>query len=193
MTKLFALFSLLLLGNIACSQTEEYNYVSIEEARTMNPEDVTAIRINKRKLTQFPNDILTYPNLRALDLSKNRITEVPLDLNKLKKLETIIMSKNRLESFPVVLCSMPYLKFLSISDNPKIENMPPCIEYAVGLEHLDIFNTGINYYPDELMKLINLKTLDARGILYGPIFQERWKRLLPNTDIKFDRPCNCIE
>lgn len=167
MTKLFALISLLLLSNFHYSQSEEYKYISIEEARTWNPEDVTAIRINKRRLTQLPSDLLSFPNLRALDVSKNRITEIPQDLNQLQKLETLILSKNRLETFPVVVCSMPNLKFLSVSDNSKITSIPPCIAYAVGLVYFDIFNTRITDFPIELARLVRLKTLDARGILFG--------------------------
>lgn len=159
----------------------------------MAPDSVTAIRIIKQKLTVVPQEILKYTNLKALDLTKNRIKQIPQSLSKLEKLEVLILSKNRLEIFPVIICALPNLKHLSISDNFNVSNMPECIQYATKLEHLDIFSTGIDHFPDELSRIFNLKTLDARGILYGPVFQERWKKMMPNTDVKFDRPCNCIE
>nr|AOE12215.1 hypothetical protein [uncultured bacterium] len=71
--------------------------------------------------------------------------------------------------------------------------MPTCIKYLTQLEHLDIFNTQMDSFPSELGLLKNLKTFDARGILFGREFQQTWEERLPNTKIKFDAPCNCIE
>lgn len=193
MTKQFAIIFLLFLSNFGFSQdTTTYNYITLDEARTKDPATVLAIRITKQKLTKVPDEIMNYPNLRALDLSKNRISAIPIDLNKLEQLEVLILSKNRLESFPIVVCSMPNLRTLSVSNNP-ISTIPPCIEYSQKLEHLDIFNTLIADFPIELSALRDLKTLDARAIQYGPIYQANWIKLLPNTVIKFDLPCNCIE
>ena len=193
MTKPFVIIFLLILSCTSFSQEiTERDYMSIEEARVNHPDSVFALRMKKMKLTEFPEEILNYKNLRALDLTKNRLTNIPQNLNQLQKLEILTLSKNKLQIFPIVICSMPNLKSISVSNNI-ITNMPTCIQYLTKLEHLDIFNTQIDSFPSELSLLKNLKTFDARGILFGREFQQTWVKRLPNTKIKFDSPCNCIE
>ena len=193
MTRPFVLILILFISSSSFSQEiKERDYMSIEEARVNHPDSVFAIRMIKMKLTDFPEEILNYPNLRALDLTKNKLTKIPQNLNQLQKLEILTLSKNRLQIFPIVICSMPNLKSISLSNNI-ITNMPTCIQYLTQLEHLDIFNTQIDSFPSELALLKNLKTFDARGILFGREFQQTLEERLSNTKIKFDAPCNCIE
>ncbi len=194
MTMRFALIFTLFLYSWGFSQEiKDSDYMSLEEARLNPPDSVFALRLSKLKLKEIPAEIYQFQNLRALDLSKNRLTEISSgSLNRFSKLEILNLGKNRLSLFPIDVCSMPNLTHLSLNDNI-IEKIPTCIQYSVKMEHLDIFNTRISGFPEELFLLKDLKTLDARGMLYSPVFQEFWNQAMPNTEIKFDLPCNCID
>lgn len=167
-------------------------YMTLEEARLYSPDSVFALRLSKQKLANIPEEIFQYRNLKALDLSKNKLTEIPQNLNVFTQLEILNLGKNRLQLCPIVICSMPNLKHLYLNENI-ITNLPECIQYLSQLETLDIFNTRIESFPETMALLKNLKMMDARGMLYGPIFQAHWIEALPNTEIKFDLPCNCME
>jgi Leucine-rich repeat (LRR) protein len=190
----FALiFTLFLAKSIFSQDIAESDYLTLEEARAISPDSVKALRLTKKKLSEIPEEIYQFKNLRALDLSRNRISQInPGSLNVFTQLEILNLGKNRLALFPIDICSMPSLTHLSVNDNI-ISNIPTCIGYSTKLQHLDIFNTRIGTFPEELSLLTDLKSLDARGMLYSPVFQEFWTKNLPSTEIKFDLPCNCID
>jgi Leucine-rich repeat (LRR) protein len=194
MKNTLALFLLLILCKFSFSQSvPEFRIYSLEEARKVENKDlVLGLELRKLKLTELPPEIYEYKNLKLLDVSKNRLRSIPMEINQFKQLEELNAGKNKLSICPIVICSITTLKVLKLNDNP-IQNIPECIQYLADLEHLDLFQTRVESFPTTLVALKNLKTMDVRGILYGPKFQEHWKLLMPQTFIDFDLPCNCLE
>jgi len=188
-----AIFSVLFLSNLLFAQsTVSYKIYSLDEARKVDKDSVFGLQLRKKKLTEIPQEIFQYKNLRYLDVSKNKLKSISMEINQFTRLEEFSASKNRLTICPIVICSTPTLKILKLNDNP-ISNIPECIQYLTDLEVLDLFQTRIESFPVTMVELKNLKILDVRGILYGPKFQEHWKLLMPQTFIDFDLPCNCLE
>jgi Leucine-rich repeat (LRR) protein len=188
-----ALFLLLILCDFSFAQsTVDFKIYSLEEARMVDKDLVSGIQLRKQKLTELPNEIFQYKNLKLLDISKNKLKSLPMEINQFIQLEELNAGKNKMNICPIVICSIPTLKVLKLNDNP-IENIPECIQYLEDLEVLDLFQTRVESFPETLVQLKNLKIMDVRGILYGPKFQEHWKLLMPQTSIEFDLPCNCLE
>jgi Leucine-rich repeat (LRR) protein len=188
-----ALFSVLFLSNLLFAQaTVSYKIYSLDEARKVDKDSVFGLQVRKKKLTEIPQEIFQYKNLRYLDVSKNKLKSISMEINQFIHLEEFNAGKNRLTICPIVICSIPTLKVLKLNDNP-ISNIPECIQYLTDLTVLDLFQTRIESFPVTMVELKNLKIVDVRGILYGPKFQEHWKLLMPQTFIDFDLPCNCLE
>lgn len=194
MKNTLVLFLLLILCKISFAQsTASIRIYSLDEARKVENKDlILGLQLRKNKLTELPEEIYQYKNLKVLDISKNRLRSVPMEINQFTQLEELNAGKNRLPICPIVICSISSLKVLKLNDNP-IQNLPECIQYLKELEHLDLFQTRIESFPTTLVELHNLKIMDVRGILFGPRFQEHWKLLMPQTFIDFDLPCNCLE
>jgi hypothetical protein len=45
----------------------------------------------------------------------------------------------------------------------------------------------------EMQTLEKLKWVDLRGTTFATSFVENWTKAMPNTTIKFDTPCDCLE
>ncbi len=58
-------------------------YTNLEEA-LKEPEKVYNLDLSKKKLNEFPMEILKFTNLRSLKLYKNRIDSIPDEISQLK-------------------------------------------------------------------------------------------------------------
>ncbi len=65
----------------------------LEEAK-LTPDVVFRLNLVSKGLTDFPDEILKFPNLSYLDLSNNQINKLPADILKLKFLTSIKLSHN---------------------------------------------------------------------------------------------------
>jgi len=165
-------------------------YTDLAEAMK-NPDKVVKLVLRKEHYSEFPKEIWNFPNLQYLDLSKNNITEFPDSLGKLKNLQVLHLSKNKLEALPRELGDLQNLVILEINQN-ELTMLPPQIGKLKKLEYLDLWENNIGIFPEELKDISdNLKVLDLRVILINREAQERIRKLLPKTNIKFDPPCKC--
>ncbi len=167
----------------------EYN---LETARTVNPDSVFYLTLEKEKLTFVPSEIYDYKNLRVLNLSKNKINKLTDSIKLFTKLEKIDLTKNDLDYFPIQFCDMQSLTKIAIARN-NIAVIPECIKYIVHLQILDLWDNPIRQLPESLVELKELRVLDLRNILFNVTFQTRWGALLPDVKIYFDPPCNCLD
>ncbi|XP_022792726.1 leucine-rich repeat-containing protein 27-like isoform X2 [Stylophora pistillata] len=102
----------------------------------------TTIDLSKKRLTQFPAEVLNLhqleflylegnaisslpeelfdclPNLRWLDLRNNRITDIPPIIGKHRNLRNLLLEGNTIESLPLELGLVKSLSGLNISSNP---------------------------------------------------------------------------
>lgn len=192
MSKIFAICLLLLSSWVGYSQSDSVKIYTWAELINVDPDTIYGISFSKMKLTDVPNDLAKYRNLKILDLSKNKLTALPEFIGNLNFLEELNLSKNDFASFPVELCKLTNLKRLIANRNP-FDNLPECIGYCTKLEYIDLWETPINSFPQSIVNLKSLKEIDLQGVRYGPTFQKEIKKKIPWVTIKFDPPCDCME
>ena len=171
---------------------DTFNYISLAEAVEIDSSIVFALDLSKSKLRELPDELKMFTNLKALKLSKNKLTELPEFFKTFDNLEYLYLNKNKFTYFPHQVFHLSNLVFLDISRN-KITNIPAGIKSLDSLSYLDVWDTRIKTFPEELTELKKLQYLDTRGITFSPSFVEKWTKKMPNTVIKFDKPCNCLE
>lgn len=142
-------------------------FYSLQEALE-HPEEVTHLVLKRKKLKNFPKEILQFHNLEVLDLTGNRLSVLPNEIIELRKLKVLNLSRNRFEIFPSILLAMFWLEKLDLWDN-EIENVPVGIKQMVGL-----------------------KEMELRGIQLPQQRIDSIRALLPNSKVFFSDPCDCI-
>ncbi len=165
-------------------------YFSLEAA-LKNPDRVYKLKLNKKKLTEFPQEILQLKNLNYLEVEKNKIKEIPNEIGQLQYLQHVSFSKNKIATFPKGLCELKHLKNLILNQN-EIDGLPKEIGQLTALERLDMWSNDLGDFPDELGELKEtLKWMDLRVILISFDEQKRIHELLPKSKIYIDPACNC--
>lgn len=193
MSKLFVLFSILCSFCIVGQVPETYgHFYTFEELVNASPDTVFAIDLSKQKLSEIPEELYKFKSVKALNLGKNKFESLPLKLAELKKLEYLDISKNSFYVFPNVVTHLTNLKILDANRN-YFDQLPNTFGALTQLETLLLWDTPVFNFPASFFELKSLKWLDVTGVRYGPAFQEKLIKQLPNTKIDFDAPCNCME
>ncbi|MBL4703320.1 MAG: leucine-rich repeat domain-containing protein [Flavobacteriales bacterium] len=164
-------------------------YKSLESA-LKHPDKVYKLKLERLKLKEFPEAILTFKNLQILSLSKNKIKEIPEAISQLKYLQEVDFGKNKVVEFPEGLTQCIHLRKLVFSQN-LLQALPAKIGDLKNLEYLDLWSNDLGIYPDEMSQLTSLKELDLRVINLNQTEQNRIKRLLPKVKIHFSPSCDC--
>jgi Leucine-rich repeat (LRR) protein len=192
MNKLLALIFIYSPLLFFAQKADTVRYYTLEEAKTVHSDSVFAIRMSKKKLNSIPKEIQFYRNLRHLDLSKNKLTELPEFIGSMSNLIDLDLGKNKFTSFPTELCKLSNLRRLVLNQN-QFTHISECIGNLENLYYLDLWDTPLETFPNAFISMKNLKSIDMRGILYGPTYQQKWIRSLHWVKIEFDAPCDCVE
>jgi Leucine-rich repeat (LRR) protein len=155
-----------------------------------NPDRVIKLSLRKKKLREFPKDILRFKNLQYLDLSKNRIKELDDSIVELRNLQYLIVSSTGLERLPRDIGRMKNLRHLNVNQN-EISMLPYSFGYLENLEVADLWSNNLDVFPETLVNLKNLKVMDLRNILIPQEHQDRIQEMMPRALIHFSPPCNC--
>ena len=147
------------------AQKDTIRYLSLFEAKSIHVDSVIALKIAGKKYTAIPKEIGLYKNLQYLDLSRNKLTELPDFFENFKQLKV--------------------LKFLT--------HISECIVNLENLNEIDFWDTPLAAFPDAFLRMNHLLYIDMRGVVYGPIYQQKWIKRMPWTKIEFDTPCECME
>lgn len=174
-----------------CVLAQEVTVYDWEEVQGARPDTIFGISFSKSKLTELPSELARFNNLKVLDLSKNKLSDIPSYIKEFNSLEELNLTKNKLSSFPIEICQLGGLKRLLIGSND-IASLPDCIEYVSELEYLDLYDNPIGFLPQSMMRLEKLKKIDFTGIRFNKNFQKQWTEQLPNTELIFDSPCDCM-
>lgn len=166
-------------------------FTSIEEAMR-HPEQVIKLELRKKKLKEFPKEILQFKNLQYLDLSKNNIKELPAAIGQLSQLQYLALSKNDLEQLPAEIGELKNLYYLNVNQN-SLDALPATIGKLDQLRNLDLWSNDIGKFPDEVKYMKSLRLLDLRVILIPDAEQERIQSLLPGAKIYFSPYCKCAQ
>lgn len=177
-----------LTGSAFAQDLKVYEWKEVQSA---NPDTIYAISFEKNKLSELPSDLSKFKNLKHLNLSKNKLSELPSFIGDFDSLEVLNLERNKFSKFPIEICQFGALKSLMIGSND-IASIPDCIEYVSNLEYLDLYDNPLSYLPQSVMRMKNLKEIDFSGIRFNKDFQKQWTEQLPNTELVFDSPCNCM-
>ena len=192
MKKRYVLFLLILIELNCFSQTDSIKQYNWTELISVNPDTIYSISFEKMKLTDLPEELAIYKNLKQLNIGRNKISNLPDFVGDFYYLEKLDISKNEFENFPVEICKLSNLKIL-IANRNSFDRIPECIGYCTKLETIDLWDTPIANFPASFTNLTNLKYLDLQGIKYGPTYQKNFQKTIPWVTIKFDPPCDCME
>jgi len=164
-------------------------YQSLSEA-LKSPDIVYILDLSKKKLKEFPEDILKFKNLQKLDLYKNKLDSIPENIKYLNFLQYINIGKNNLETFPIGITELVKLKSLILNQN-HITSIPDNIDQLINLEYLDMWSNDLANISDNIKFLTRLEELDLRVIIFSNDEKERIKTLLPGAKVYFSNSCNC--
>ena len=114
------------------------------------------IRISNSKIKTIKQTIPI--SLKWIDLSNNPITTLPSHITNLANLEKLLLINNNLENLPNDFSKLTSLKFLNVSGNNNLEQLP---NLPTSLEHLSIGDTKITKLPYNIAQLTKLKIINA--------------------------------
>lgn len=176
-----------LLDSLTLSRYTEYTDLT---TALNNKDSVVKLNLRKKKLKEFPVEILQFKNLQYLDISKNNIKHIPDSIVTLTKLQYFACSKTGLENLPKNFGDLENLKYVYLNQN-ELTILPYSFGRLEKLEHADLWDNNMDEFPASMKELKNLKTLDLRNIIISKTKQEALQQQIPNTKIYFSAPCNC--
>lgn len=194
MKKRFALILILwssLVSTGSAQSVQDVKTYDWLEVQSANPDTIFGISFEKSKLTEVPAELARFTQLKHINLSKNKLTDLPAFFAQFDSLQHLDLTKNELSTLPIEICQLKSLKDLLIGRND-IASLPDCMEYVSNLEYLDLIDNPISSFPQSMMRLEKLKKIDFTGIRFNKDFQKRWTEQLPNTELIFDSPCDCM-
>ncbi|MCB0516791.1 MAG: hypothetical protein R2798_09385 [Chitinophagales bacterium] len=141
----------------------------IVEQLKQNADEFWFIDISKQQFSHFPEEILLCKNLLQLNVPFNEISYLPDEICQLKNLHSLNVSGNPLEYLPsephftqnlthLVLNNMPFFDFAYFFENNLLQ--------YIQLENLALTHCKFSFFPKNLIKLSQLKTLDVRYSLW---------------------------
>lgn len=184
--------------NSAFSQRADYifkpnlKWVTLEEARQMDPDDVYHLKLKRNKSNSIPDEIYKYTNLKSLSISGMKLTVLPEELVVFKKLTFIDFSKNKIEELPLNFCKLESLEVIVANRNP-LSYLPFCMGELSNLSALDLWDTDVTTLPESMEENKNLKIVDFQGIELQLEEQEFLQKRFPWVKFRFDKPCNCFK
>jgi len=148
------------MGNKYLASRLDYSNQDLSEI----PDEVFQFK-NLRKLylagnaiTSLPQRIANLDQLELLDLSNNKITDLRAKVFNLKKLKTLIINNNRIKKLPKQIGNLNRLEKLICAGN-LLETLPDEISLLEKLRILNVSNNPIREFPQAILTLSNLDTL----------------------------------
>ena len=187
-----------LLFNFQTFGQENGKFNSLEEALKQK-ENVIYLDLQNHNLTDIPNQITEFKNLKTLDLSFNKISKIDINTKLPNSLEILLLSNNLLTEFNLIY--LENLKSLSLSNNNlksinenigkfselfqlhldgnKLEEIPNSIGNLKNLYWLHIDGNQLTTLPKNIGKLKTLQALIAtnNNITFIPVSILKLKNL----------------
>ena len=139
------------------------------------------------QLTEWPAQVVVFPNIRILTVYQNLITEVPplevfknietlnlasnklnnldqVDFSFLKTLKTLDLSRNEFVALPFDIIKLPLLQKLFVHRN-KLESLPTGMKIMKSLQVINAEYNDLTEIPKELDKLPKLHDINLK---YNP-------------------------
>ena len=77
-----------------------------------------SINLSNNNLDSFPNEILSFKELRVLNLQNNNISQIPSKISGLQKLKALNLLGNDIRTLPNEIKELKNLRLLIIINNP---------------------------------------------------------------------------
>jgi len=127
-------------------------------------ENLEYLKLSNDCLSVLPRGIKNLKKLQVLDISSNKFTELPNDLEEMTHLKELVFNNEKyisnIKSFEIFQ-KMPSLKRLSLdSIDP---NIIDSISFSPTLEYLSLRYDSLNYIPNSINKIIDLRELNLEG------------------------------
>jgi Leucine-rich repeat (LRR) protein len=120
---IFLLWSIYSFGQITADSKEGYVYTSLEEALPQGNR-VYHLDLHGKDLTELPEVLYRFPNLKHLDLSDNQLSALgDFDFGYFRNLESVNLYGNRFTRFPEALFSARQLEELDLGNN-ELQELP---------------------------------------------------------------------
>jgi Leucine-rich repeat (LRR) protein len=145
-------------GNVGTWHNEEiYTYVVKSFIMLFSSKE---LKLFRKGLTKFPDDISKLQHIELLDLSDNQLTFLPESIGLLKNLSRLNLSDNKISELPSSMKNMSNLRAISLSNNEMYQLPKNLLEFTQ-LEFLDISYNNFLHLPQDIDKLANLEILFA--------------------------------
>lgn len=167
---------------------QEGVFKNLDEA-LINKDEVRVLRLQGKKYTQVPKEILEFENLEVLSLKKNKIDSLPGWFGELMIYE-LNLAKNRFTAFPKILFKMQLLEYLDLSEN-EIEILEGEFEQMKSIKVLDLWGNLIEDIPFEMTEMTQLTKLDLRLMEFNRFKQQEILEMFPEVEVFMSPPCNC--
>lgn len=164
-------------------------FTSLEKALEM-PDSVVCLKLRRNGLTEFPNEIFKFKNLRQLDLGNNKISSIPANIGDLEKLEVLNLERNKFVMLSKSIGDLHALRYLDLGMNA-VQALPFEIGELRNLEFLQIWANEVTALPRSMEKLHKLRWLDMRTILLTASEREEIIDMFPDATILLSPDCNC--
>jgi predicted ATPase len=115
----------------------------------------TTLDLTNNLLEELPDWIADLVNLDELKIERNRLTRFPEAIRKLKKLKRLVISFNNIEIIPDWISELENLDYLDLCRN-RIKNLPEELFNRSKLKTLDLSYNRIEQVPAEFSKLTEL-------------------------------------
>lgn len=148
------------MGNIKYASKIDFSNQGLTEI----PEEIFSYRnlrvliLRNNQLTKIPIELTRLKSLKKLDVSGNRITQVLAKTFELKKLEVLNLSNNQLKNLPKQIVQQSQLKKILLNGN-LLTSLPVELSHLPHLTHLGIANNKFTGVPDTLWQLEHLTHL----------------------------------
>ena len=169
----------------------KFTWTSLTEAQKQSPEKVLHLKLTKRDLNGFPQNIMLFSNLESLSLQGLKLQNLPLEIFDLEELTYLDLSKNKLEQLPEQLNKLEKLEVLIVNRNP-VTHLPFDLANLTRLKAIDLYDTETSNLPTTLDGLETLKYVDFQGVQLRNEEMESLIKRFPLVKFFFDPPCNCF-
>lgn len=117
------------------------------------------VDLSNQGITEIPDYIFKYKNLRKLNLSNNNIKAIPKEIVRLKYLENLDLSNNKITTLYAGNFELPKLQVLNLNNN-NLKGIPKQIKHLSSLRRLGLYGNQITALPEELSYLKRLEQLN---------------------------------
>jgi len=110
------------------------------------------INLDTCNLLEFPDQILSFTNLKTLSLEHNMLSKIPDSINRLETLNALYLNGNNLNDIPDSIGDLKNLEILGLQYN-NLKTLPRSIQDLTRLKSIFLRKNHISEIPDHLKKL----------------------------------------